>query len=161
MLKLLQPQARSESGSLFCTPGHPISLTASSCSKNIDSGFTSLSSVSKLSWVHVSAITGIYWLLCLPRVCLSLSQVSEHLSIAVTCLAPKRRGHSVPHTQCQDIPLTVWEGTRVGSVRLPGRSVLGLGWLLWVLAKCSWATAPSLLVNQHCNSDWKSSKINT
>lgn len=44
-----------------------------------------------------------------------------------------------------------WSGRAQGCrrVKLPSRSVLGPGWLLWILAKCSWAIAPSLLVNQH------------
>lgn len=46
MLKLLQRRAMAESGALLRTPGHPIPLAASPCSKNIDSGFASLSSVS-------------------------------------------------------------------------------------------------------------------
>ena len=150
MLKVLHRRAMAKSGALLLTPGHPIPPLPLSAPRILILSLFHFHLSAQVSLVHINAITDTCWFFCSPRfLCFSISLGSVQAPISALYCAPKRSGNSLPHAQSRT---PAWQSGRTrgcGRVRLPGRRVPGLGWWLWVLARCMWAIAPLQLMNCH------------
>lgn len=83
----------------------------------------------QVSWVHVNAITCIYWLLCSSRLCPSL-WAQNKCQLLFHDLLPREGAIGSSTHKAKTLPGQPMWAQGCGRVRLP-RRVLRLGWLLW------------------------------